>query len=361
MADPRPYAQRLDDHGPESSRTAQNRIPDRGDDPHGLGALEQRIDALIANFRDIDIDVIDERSAKTRRASRQVLGDVIEDSMLGHGIEPPTSSSRDRERSADPRDKRRAGRGSSGSEADGRKLSPQEVVKRNIRKFQERLADPHLDDKTRTELVETLRVHEEALAERKEKEEFLLEYGEKWKKQCERMTWSQQGWDTPTPEIGRLWLRRHRILDDPWTGTYHWRDYGMGRRVPATPAAKAEVAAINEKLEPLLKAWQEEKDKTKYQMRKIEDLWHYMQDAIDYDFTIYKTMEKQYAEALVEPIDCSPPPPPPGPGHRRRFIEYVKRALPRRSTAEEPATNAHSLGVGEGFYRMRRRYFNERY
>ncbi|KPV73437.1 uncharacterized protein RHOBADRAFT_22432 [Rhodotorula graminis WP1] len=175
------------------------------------------------------------------------------------------------------------------------------------------------------------------------------------------VTWSQQGWDTPTPEIGRLWLRRHRILDDPWTGTYHWRDYGMGRRVPATPAAKAEVAAINEKLEPLLKAWQEEKDKTKYQMRKIEDFWHYMQDAIDYDFTIYKTMEKQYAEALVEPIDCSPPPPPPGPGHRRRFIEYVKRALPRRSTAEEPATNAHSLGVGEGFYRMRRRYFNERY
>lgn len=25
--------------------------------------------------------------------------------------------------------------------------------------------------------------------------------------------WIQKGWDTPTPEIGKLWLRRHRILD----------------------------------------------------------------------------------------------------------------------------------------------------
>lgn len=72
-------------------------------------------------------------------------------------------------------------------------------------------------------------------------------------------------------------------------------------------------------------------------------------------------MERDYAEALVEPIDCSPPPPPPPPGHRRRFLNFVKDILPRRSTADSSKSDAHSLGVGEGSYRMRRRYFGERY
>ncbi|GAA5903404.1 hypothetical protein JCM8208_001910 [Rhodotorula glutinis] len=334
MAEPRAHTRRmLEESRAESSTMAQNRNPRRDDDPFDMTGLEER---MIDEYLRVGIDIIDKRNAATKAASRQVLGDVIEDSMSGRDVEPPSPKA-------------------------NRAPTPEEVVERKIRAFKKRLADPRLDDQTRTELTETLRVHEEALAERREKKEFLLDYGAQWKKHYEHTEWIQKGWDTPTPEIGKLWLRRHRILDSPYTGKYHWREGAVGKRAPATTAAKAEVAAINKELEPLLKAWKKEKGKTTLEMCKVENGWNYAQSLIDHSWTIYKIMERDYAEALVEPIDCSPPPPPPPPGHRRRFLNFVKDILPRRSTADSSKSDAHSLGVGEGSYRMRRRYFGERY
>jgi len=73
-------------------------------------------------------------------------------------------------------------------------------------------------------------------------------------------------------------------------------------------------------------------------------------------------MRKQYDAALVDPIDCSPP--PPTLTRRQRFVNYVRDIIPgvRRTTPYRPPPSfARSLGVGEGTYRMRERYFGEPY
>ncbi|GAA5844296.1 hypothetical protein JCM9279_001758 [Rhodotorula babjevae] len=337
----------------ESSTMAQNRNPTRSrdDDPSDLKGLESRV---ISEFKGIGIDVVDERIAATRRASRAALGDIIEDGMSGRDVEPPSYASRREALAADLRRRRRA-RGS--SELKG--PTPKEVVERKIRQLKKKLEDTHLDAETRKELSETLHWHEQGLADRIFKEDFVLKYGEKWEV-FHKETRKLQELDEPTPEIGRLWLDRHELLDSPVTGKWHWRDKDLGRRVPANEAAKDWFNAIEAAIKRACDIWMEKYGVTKDDLWKIEREWQHKQHLLDKAFVCWHTFDRDYHDCLVEPIDCSPIPPP-TPGRRRRFLNFVKDLLPRRSTAESLASDAHSLGVGEGSYRMRRRYFDERY